>query len=181
MKERAAVTAMLVAAVPLAIFCGRSRRPFRRCRRWLGRLLRASPSPPDRTLLKRIDTVVYDCDGVIYQNAHAIPGVPESLIKMRSSGKRLLFVTNAASSSRASLAAKLGSLGISGVTPDDCITSAYAAATYVAIKHPDVKSAYVVGGGGLLEELRAAGEPGTWAAAAAYPRPKKKESTDRLS
>jgi len=162
MRQLVAVAAMVVAAVPLAIFCGRGRRPYRSCRRWLGRLLRASPLPPDRALLKRIDTLVFDCDGVLYQNAHAIPGVPDMLARMRSSGKRLLFVTNAASSSRASLAAKLGRLGISGVTPDDCITSAFAAAMYVATMHPDVKTAYVVGGGGLLEELRSAGEPSMW-------------------
>jgi hypothetical protein len=170
MRQRVAVAALLIVAAPLAILCGRGR-PSRRCRRWLARLLRAPPLPPDRTLLQRIHTVVYDCDGVLYQNAQAVPGVPESLARMRSSGKRLLFVTNAASSSRASLAAKLGQLGIGGVRPDDCITSAYAAATFLATMHPDVKSAYVVGGGGLLEELRAAGEPGHHGGCSREPSP----------
>ena len=44
-----------------------------------------------------------------------------------------------------------------GVSADDCVTSAYAAAAYLATRHPGVRSAYVVGGGGLLVELRAVG------------------------
>ena len=74
----------------------------------------------------------------------------------RAAGKRS-FVTNAASASRESLAKKLAKMGISGVTAADCITSASAAAQYLATNHPDVKRAYVVGGGGLIEELKLCG------------------------
>jgi phosphoglycolate/pyridoxal phosphate phosphatase family enzyme len=83
--------------------------------------------------------------------------VPEALGKLRSSGQRLIFVTNAAGQSRASLAAKLTKLGVPGVTADDCVTSASAAAAYLATTHPQVKRAYVVGQGGLLDELRLKG------------------------
>ena len=54
--------------------------------------------------------------GVIYKHTVPFLGVPEALAKLRAAGKRLFFVTNAASASRESLAKKLAKMGISGVT-----------------------------------------------------------------
>ena len=127
---------------------------LRRRLRWL---LDVTPPAPDAELLKRLDVLIFDCDGVIFKHGTAIAGVCEALAALRAAGKRLLFVTNAAGQSRNSLAAKLSGLGVPGVTAADCITSAYAAAAYLRSAHPHVKSAYVVGGGGLLDELRLAG------------------------
>ena len=112
------------------------------------------PPPPNAALLTSIEAVVFDCDGVIYKNAVAIPGIPEALSALRAAGKRIIFVTNAASASRASLAKKLAKLGIAGVTEKECVTSAWAAAQYLSTHHPNVKRAYVVGGGGLFDELQ---------------------------
>ena len=128
--------------------------PLRRRVRWL---LRARPPPPDRRLVDRLEAVVFDCDGVIYRNKDVLPGIPEALAALRRKGIRLIFVTNAASSSRASLAAKLNKFGITSVTAADCVTSASAAAAYLATRHSGVRRAYVVGGDGLFEELRLAG------------------------
>ena len=116
------------------------------------------PRAPDAALLRRLDAIVLDCDGVLYRDSAPVEGVAIALRRLRESGKRLFFVTNAASASRASLAAKLTDLGFEGVAPDQCVTSAYAAAHYLAREHPEVKRAYVVGGGGLLDELRNAGK-----------------------
>ena len=118
---------------------------------------RSPPTLDAQFIASTIDALVFDCDGVIYKHTAAIPGVPEALAKLRAAGKRLFFVTNAASASRESLAKKLAKMGISGVTAADCITSASAAAQYLATNHPDVKRAYVVGGGGLIEELKLCG------------------------
>ena len=124
----------------------------------LKRLLGVAPPPLDAALLSSIETCIFDCEGVVYRNKTAIEGVPEALAALRRAGKRLIFVTNAASQSRTSLAKKLGKLGIDdGVQPEDCVTSASAAAAYLARHHPQVKSAYVVGSDGLLDELRLVG------------------------
>ena len=121
----------------------------------LRRLRRRTPQTPDAALMERLDALVFDCDGVIYKHTSVVPGVPETLAKLRAAGKRLFFVTNAATASRQSLAKKLTKMGIEGVSPDDCITSAYAAAAYLKAHHGEsVRRAYVVGVGGLLEELR---------------------------
>ena len=126
----------------------------RRRLRWL---LKTTPPNPSSALLSEIKTVVFDCDGVLYRNASPVPGVREALTSLRKSSKRLIFVTNAAGQSRASLAKKLTKLGFEDVRPEDCITSAFAAAAYLTKHYPLVKRAYIVGGGGLFEELRLAG------------------------
>ena len=119
---------------------------------------RSQPRAPDAALLKEVEALVFDCDGVIYQHTDVIPGVPEALAALRAAGKRIFFVTSAATASRASLAKKLTEkFGITGVTADDCITSASAAAVFLKTNHPSVRRAYVVGVGGLLEELRLCG------------------------
>ena len=123
-------------------------------RRRLCWLLRRPPPAPDELLVNKLEACVFDCDGVIYRNTSVLPGIPEALAALREKGIRLIFVTNAASASRASLAAKLTKFGIAGVTAADCVTSASAAAAYLATTHPNVRRAYIVGGGGLFEEMR---------------------------
>ena len=150
---RSAVLALVPGALALVAI------GLRRCSlsRRLSWLIDATPPPPDHALMRRIEVIVFDCDGVIFHHGSAIPGVPEALAALRRAGKRLLFVTNAAGQSRASLAAKLSKLGVGGVHAEDCVTSAFAAAAYLSATHPSVRRAYVVGGGGLLEELRLVG------------------------
>ncbi|KAJ1628561.1 HAD-like domain-containing protein [Pavlovales sp. CCMP2436] len=87
----------------------------------------------------------------------ALPGVPEALNALRRAGKRLLFVTNSATQSRRSLAAKLTKLGFEGVAEADCITSASAAAAYLHANHPHCRTAYCVGEQGLIDELALVG------------------------
>ena len=62
--------------------------------------------------------------------------------------------SSAASSAACTAPKKLGKLGIAGVTEKECVTSAWAAAQYLSTHHPNVKRAYVVGGGGLFDELQ---------------------------
>ena len=125
-------------------------------RRWwtlLSKRLGAALLPPTANDFAAIDVLVFDCDGVLYLNKSAVAGGPEALAALRQAGKRLLFVTNAASVSRAGLAAKLCRLGYTSVEAEHCVTSGSAAATHLHATRPDVKTAYVIGGGGLVEEL----------------------------
>lgn len=122
--------------------------------RWL---LDVTPPPPDSALMRGLKTCVFDCDGVIYYHGTAIPGVTAALQALRQAGIRIIFVTNSASQSRTSLAAKLTKIGVHDVSADDCVTSASAAAAYLCSTHPNVKRAYVVGAQGLLDELNLAG------------------------
>lgn len=155
MRFHVAASAVAAAAVSGWLFRRHfTRRHITRC---LQSLCGTSLPQPTPQLLSQLKAVVFDCDGVIYANGAIVPGVPNALANLRSAGIRLIFVTNAAGQSRASLAAKLTKFGISGVTDKDCVTSASAAASYLKTAHPHVKRAYVVGMNGLLDELKNSG------------------------
>lgn len=72
----------------------------------------------------RFDTFIFDCDGVLWCGPHVIDGVNEALQILRSKvlqlqntktyneGKRVVFVTNNATTSRKSYQKKMEKIGI---------------------------------------------------------------------
>ncbi len=60
------------------------------------------------------DTVLTDCDGVLWSGPEAIPGSPEMIGKFRELGKHVVFVTNNAAVSRKKYVEKCQSLGFGG-------------------------------------------------------------------
>ncbi|KAH6902006.1 HAD-like domain-containing protein [Coprinopsis sp. MPI-PUGE-AT-0042] len=96
-------------------------------------------------LLRDYDTWLFDCDGVLWRGDHLLDGVIEVLHLLRKLNKKTIFVTNNATKSRRSYKTKFGRAGIG--RNDEIYGSAYAAAVYIS-------SVYVVGMGGLEEELR---------------------------
>ena len=119
-----------------------------------------------------IDTVLFDCDGVLYRTTSLCPGASECIRElMDTQGKRVLFVTNNAGSNRRELLEKLSRLlQIDSLTNDQMISASYscvqylrgellataadAAATTARSNPPRV---HVIGSSGLCEELVAAG------------------------
>nr|XP_043610347.1 phosphoglycolate phosphatase 2 [Erigeron canadensis] len=111
-------------------------------------------------LFDSVDAFLFDCDGVIWKGDTLIDGVPHTLDMLRSKGKKLVFVTNNSSKSRRQNALKFQSLGIS-VTEEEIFSSSFAAAMYLKINgFPPEKKVYVIGGEGILEELKLAGFTG---------------------
>ncbi|WVR05400.1 hypothetical protein IAU60_002415 [Kwoniella sp. DSM 27419] len=120
-----------------------------------------SPAPPFlktreeyQRLVDSVDTFLLDCDGVIYHGPVVVPGVKVVLDMFRSAGKRVIFVTNNATKSRAKLCATLNKMDL-GATEEECFGSAYASAVYLkeVMKFPTDKKVYVVGEEGLEQEL----------------------------
>ncbi|KAJ4836691.1 Phosphoglycolate phosphatase 2 [Turnera subulata] len=112
------------------------------------------------SLFNSVDAFLFDCDGVIWKGDKLIDGVPQTLEMLRSKGKKLVFVTNNSSKSRGQYAQKFHSLGIS-VSQDEIFSSSFAAAMYLKLNNfPTDKKVYVIGGEGILEELRLAGYTG---------------------
>ena len=109
-----------------------------------------------RPLAQRYDVALLDLDGVVYVGADAVPGVPEALANTRAAGMRLAFVTNNAARPPAAVAAHLCELGIPA-TADEVITSAQAAAHYLAERLPASSPVLVVGTTGLVEALHERG------------------------
>lgn len=111
-------------------------------------------------LLDSVDCFLFDCDGVIWKGDTLIDGVPQTLELLRSKGKKVVFVTNNSTKSRKQYAHKFQSLGIS-VTEEEIFSSSFAAAMYLKVNEfPTEKKVYVIGGEGIIEELKLAGFTG---------------------
>lgn len=111
-------------------------------------------------LLDGVDIFMFDCDGVIWRGDSLIDGVPRVLDRLRSLGKRLFFVTNNSTKSRAGYKSKFTSLGLD-VKPEEIFSSSFAAAAYLEQSgfKDTGKKVYVIGEKGICEELDLIGVP----------------------
>ena len=114
-----------------------------------------------------IDTVLFDCDGVLYRTKSPCPGASDCILKLLEMDKKVLFVTNNAGVNRRELREKLSKiLGIESLTTDQMISSSYSSAQYLKRKLLDqpisdngrkTNRVHVIGSSGLCEELESAG------------------------
>lgn len=105
--------------------------------------------------LKKFDTFLFDCDGVLWLGSHLLPDVVETLDYLKSLGKQLIFVTNNSTKSRPQYVKKFAGFGIT-VTEDQIFTSGYASALYVRdfLKlQPGKDKVWVFGESGIIDEL----------------------------
>lgn len=116
----------------------------------------ASLSACAEPLARCFDVALLDLDGVVYVGPAAVPGVPEALARARDAGMRLAFVTNNAARPPQSVAEHLSALGIAADAAE-VITSAQAAAHYLAERLPAGAPVLVVGTTGLREALEERG------------------------
>ena len=99
-------------------------------------------------------SIISDMDGVIYRGKQLIPGAKECVARLIESQTPFLFLTNNAEQTPLDLKLKLEGMGIAGVREDNFITSAMATAMFLKSQTRDAHpTAYVVGGGGLINEL----------------------------
>ena len=106
-------------------------------------------------ILNCYDTILLDCDGVLWKVDHItpIPGIKEAIGQLRNRGKRLLFVTNNAMQSRESYIKKFNSLGGFTAESQDIYSVGYAAAAYLKKIAQVEGKVYMVGCTGLDTEL----------------------------
>jgi HAD superfamily hydrolase (TIGR01450 family) len=102
------------------------------------------------------DVALLDLDGVVYVGADPVPGAADALAQARAAGMRLAFVTNNAARTPDAVAGHLHELGIAA-EPGEVVTSAQAAARYLAARFPAGAAVLVVGTTGLVDALREAG------------------------
>lgn len=103
------------------------------------------------------DAFLLDQDGVLWQGDASIPGVLETVARLQSAGKRVFFVTNNSTRTRAQVAARLTKAGVRAC-PSDVLTSGAAAADYLLATLPaEQRALFVVGEPGLVEELEGSG------------------------
>ncbi len=109
---------------------------------------------PQENLLDSVDVFIFDCDGVIWRGDSLIDGIPETLAKLRAAGKKMFFVTNNSTKSRAGYKKKFDSLGLD-VPAEEIFSSSFAAAAYLEqTKFKETgKKVYIIGEVGICEEL----------------------------
>lgn len=110
----------------------------------------------DDAWLERIDAFLFDCDGVLWRGDEMIPGASKLVAFLREQGKKVLFVTNNSTKSRATYVEKMKNMGIS-TSKNDIITSASATASYLSRRLEKGSSLYVIGESGLVAELESIG------------------------
>ncbi|KAM5153092.1 glycerol-3-phosphate phosphatase [Mantella aurantiaca] len=111
-----------------------------------------------RRFLASVDTVLFDCDGVLWRGDEAVPGAPELVNELKRSGKRVFYLTNNSTKTRAMYSDKLGRLGFSA-EPGEVFGTAYCTALYLRDMARLRGKVYLIGGGALSQELEAAGIP----------------------
>jgi NagD protein len=104
---------------------------------------------------KAIESWLTDMDGVLVHEGEPVPGAPEFVTRMQSSGKPFLILTNNSIYTPRDLQARLLRMGID--VPERSIwTSALATAQFLADQRPG-GTAYVIGEAGLTTALHAVG------------------------
>ena len=122
-----------------------------------------------------IQSVLFDCDGVLYRSPHAAPGAAACLVSCLQAGRRIFFVTNNSAAAPAQLRTKLSAvLGLDEavLTTDMMISTAFTAAQYLKQQLLSVSNdgspttgtdprprprVYVIGSDGLRQEIEQTG------------------------
>ncbi|CAD6442828.1 6c3122e6-0d21-4239-88ef-2845866dd4ee [Sclerotinia trifoliorum] len=109
--------------------------------------------------IDHFDVFLFDCDGVLWSGDHLFEGTVETLELLRSKGKKIVFVTNNSTKSRAEYQKKLTTLGIPS-NIDEIFGSAYSSAIYISriLKLPAPRNkVFVLGETGIETELKTEG------------------------
>jgi|YelNatPaOPRAMG01_1025707.scaffolds.fasta_scaffold02844_10 4-nitrophenyl phosphatase len=101
-------------------------------------------------------TYVFDMDGVLFRMDDPLPGAAEAISLLRNKGCNIYFLTNNSSKTRMEYQEKLVRFNIHAEL-SEIITSAWATGRYFVERNEIGKRVYVVGEGGLKEELSAVG------------------------
>ncbi|KAK0935512.1 p-nitrophenyl phosphatase [Friedmanniomyces endolithicus] len=111
--------------------------------------------PAIDAFIAKFDVFLFDCDGVLWSGDHLFPLIPETIAHLRSLQKRLIFVTNNSTKSRADYAKKFHTMGIP-CSEEEVFGSSYSAAIYIARimrLEPPKNRVYVLGESGVEQEL----------------------------
>ncbi|XP_060802705.1 glycerol-3-phosphate phosphatase isoform X2 [Amyelois transitella] len=105
--------------------------------------------------LNSFDTVLSDCDGVLWIDNNAIQGSADAMNYFRKLGKKIFYVTNNSTKIRSDFAAKAQQMGFIA-SQEEILSTAYLAAHYLK-GIGFTKKVYVLGSNGIAEELKAVG------------------------
>ena len=109
-------------------------------------------------VLEKYDTVLLDCDGVLWGTDHItpFPGIASAVKPLQTLGKQILFVTNNSMHARHAYVEKFHQHGFDAPA-EDVFCVAYASAVFLQTIMHITGSVYVIGSPGMSEELDIAG------------------------
>nr|XP_020471565.1 glycerol-3-phosphate phosphatase [Monopterus albus] len=112
--------------------------------------------PLVKQVLDSVDSILFDCDGVIWRGDQAIPGAAQVIHLLKESGKKVLFLTNNSSKTRKMYADKMSRLGFN-VREDEVFGTAYCSAMYLKTVCKLEGKVYLLGSNAMREEMEAVG------------------------
>ncbi len=98
---------------------------------------------------------IFDLDGTVYRGEKLIPGAKEAIAKLRSLGKKVLFISNKPLQTRRDYAEKLSRLGISTQT-DEVINSSWVMTRWLS-RHASGATLFIIGEPPFIKEMIDAG------------------------
>jgi 4-nitrophenyl phosphatase len=110
----------------------------------------------DLRVLRQIDNLIVDMDGVLYRGQESLPGAREFLTYLVEERVPFVLATNNSTLTPGQYVAKLAGLGME-VTEDRILTSGQASALHIARVAPAGTKVYAIGEDGLLSALRERG------------------------
>ncbi|XP_060942592.1 glycerol-3-phosphate phosphatase-like [Limanda limanda] len=113
--------------------------------------------PLGKQLLASVDSVLFDCDGVIWRGEQAVPGAAEVVQLLKDQGKKVFFITNNSSKTRRMYADKMARLGFP-VGEEEVFGTAYCCARYLrTVCELRAGKVYLIGTPAMEQELEAVG------------------------
>ncbi|NNM55349.1 MAG: HAD family hydrolase [Spirochaetales bacterium] len=100
--------------------------------------------------------ILSDMDGVLYRGKTLLPGAASFVNRLHEHKIPFLFLTNNSEQTATDLVKRLASLGLTGLQEENFLTSAMATARFLASQKP-AAGCYVIGGSGLVNELKKEG------------------------
>lgn len=108
----------------------------------------ASPSAP----FNNLRAFIIDMDGVLWEGSRPLPGLAGFFSALRERGLRFILATNNASQTPEQYQAKLAGFGVA-VARDEVLTSAQAAAQYLAGRAHNGRRVFAIGEQGVRQAL----------------------------
>ena len=105
--------------------------------------------------IKEKQLFIFDLDGVVYLGREPVPGAKELLETLEESGKKVFYLTNNSTRTRAKFKEKLSKMGITA-QESQIITSAFSTAQYLQQIAPG-STVFIIGEEGLIREFEEAG------------------------
>lgn len=112
--------------------------------------------PEQAALLKGVESVLLDMDGVLYVGNQGLPGVQELLNYLDASGRRWLCVTNNSSRTSDDFSQKLAGMGVTA-SADRILGSAEATASWLAQQVPAGTKVLLMGEQSIRDQMLSKG------------------------